>query len=71
MEQLTKAQMAFEEIAWLAKSLNRTLVLPKVGSSTIGVSKLNKLPFSTYFDVGQLSRYVPTIKYVQIITYIH
>lgn len=33
MEQLTKATMALEEIVLLAKRLNRTLVLPRVGSS--------------------------------------
>jgi hypothetical protein len=69
MEQLTKAQMALEEIAWLSKSLGRTLVLPQVGSSTMGLSKLNTLPFSTYFDVEQLQKFVPVITSVNSILY--
>jgi hypothetical protein len=37
MEQLTKATMALEEIILLAKELNRTLVIPRVGSSCVEI----------------------------------
>ncbi|KAH7881737.1 hypothetical protein F5I97DRAFT_1833062 [Phlebopus sp. FC_14] len=47
-EQESKARQHLLQLATLARELNRTLVLPNVGRSRLGVSA--KWPFETYYD---------------------
>lgn len=60
-EQLSKARMHFAEMVALAKVLNRVLVLPRVGLSTIGMHL--PLPYCAYFDGKLLGNYVKWVTY--------
>lgn len=51
-EQESKARIHLTQIARLARALNRTLVLPKVGKSKIGACF--KWGFDTYYDAASL-----------------
>ena len=60
-EQLSKARMHFAEMVALAKVLNRVLVLPRVGLSTMGMNL--PLPYCAYFDGKVLGKYVKWVTY--------
>ena len=60
-EQLSKARIHFAEMVALAKVLNRVLVLPRVGLSTIGMNL--PLPYCAYFDEKLLGNYVKWVTY--------
>jgi len=67
-EQLTKASKGLQEVLWLARALNRTFVLPFVGSSMIGFrASVHKFPLSFYFDIRPIQDYVKTVSYGNII----
>ncbi|KAK0223585.1 hypothetical protein IW262DRAFT_1295336 [Armillaria fumosa] len=51
-EQESKARSHLAQIIQLAKALNRTVVLPKVGKSRMGACQ--SLDFDTYYDVEKL-----------------
>eukprot|EP00271_Cylindrocystis_brebissonii_P007920 TRINITY_DN2183_c0_g5_i1.p1 TRINITY_DN2183_c0_g5~~TRINITY_DN2183_c0_g5_i1.p1 ORF type:complete len:346 (+),score=28.61 TRINITY_DN2183_c0_g5_i1:2005-3042(+) len=50
-EQLTKGRLHFAEAVNLAKSSQRTLVLPNVSNGCMGSYGNYRLPFCTYFDL--------------------
>ena len=52
-EQESKARIHFSQIAELARRLNRTVILPKVGKSKIG--SCFKWPMEIYYDIPSLS----------------
>jgi hypothetical protein len=58
-EQLGKARQHLGEIVAITHSLRRRLVLPRVGSSAIGMGY--KLPFCSYFDEKFLGLYIPWV----------
>lgn len=64
-EQLTKSSRHLSEILVLARALNRTLVLPDVGDSNIGMP--HKLSFSTYFDTTKLGEYLDWVTWEQFV----
>ncbi|GAQ82025.1 hypothetical protein KFL_000980120 [Klebsormidium nitens] len=64
-EQLTKSTRHLAEFIVLARSLNRTLVLPEVGESEIGMQRSK--PFCTYFDVHRLGQFVDWVSPEQFI----
>lgn len=64
-EQLTKSTRHLAELIVLARRLNRTLVLPEVGESEIGMQRSK--PFCTYFDVNRLGDFVDWVTPEQFI----
>lgn len=58
-EQEPKAHLHLHQLAILASSLNRTLVLPNVGNNRIGVC--SKWPLDLYYDVDLLRSALPAI----------
>ncbi|KAL3901772.1 MAG: hypothetical protein SGCHY_000350 [Lobulomycetales sp.] len=64
-EQLGKARSHFSEVAYIAKALNRTLVLTQCGNSTISVRQ--NLSLSTYYNITTLSQYTRTLEYADFL----
>ena len=60
-EQLTKGRLHLAEAMALARTLNRTLVLPPMRSSSMSFNILWPLPACTYFDVHRMAEYVPWV----------
>ncbi|KAG1821599.1 uncharacterized protein BJ212DRAFT_908098 [Suillus subaureus] len=58
-EQEPKAHLHLHQLAILASSLNRTLVLPNVGNNRIGAC--SKWPFNSYYDVDLFRSALPAI----------
>ncbi|KAG1781743.1 hypothetical protein EV702DRAFT_603953 [Suillus placidus] len=58
-EQEPKAHLHIHQLAILASSLNRTLVLPNVGNNRIGAC--SKWPLDSYYDVNLLRGALPAI----------
>ncbi|KAG1750898.1 hypothetical protein EDB19DRAFT_2009654 [Suillus lakei] len=58
-EQEPKAHLHLQQLAILASSLNRTLVLPNVGNSRIGAC--SKWPLDSYYDVDLFRSAIPAI----------
>lgn len=67
-EQETKAQLHLYQLGLLALSLNRTLVLPNVAKSRLGVCYAS--PFSFYYDPYSLEALgIPTISQADFLTW--